>query len=155
MSKIKICFIITDAISYQMLCRGQFEFLKENSNFDITFISGGNSKDFEKLIEREVGNVFNAKFVRKPSALKDFKSLISLISYLTLNRFELVIYSTPKALLLGSIATSITFHRNTVAIVRGRAYENYRGRRRKAYELLDKISLLTSLLQREINLKGL
>lgn len=144
MSNLKVCFIITDAISFQMLCRGQFEYFKENSNFDMTFISGGDKQNFTKLIGREVGNVFNAKLVRKPSVIQDIKSLITLISYFSFNRFDLVVYSTPKALLLGSIATLITRHNNTVAIIRGRAYENYSGTKRKVYQLLDKVSLISS-----------
>lgn len=144
MRKPKVCFILTDAVSYQMLCRGQFEYFKENSNFDMTFISGGDKQNFTKLIKREVGNVFDAKLVRKPSILQDIKSLVTLICYFSTNRFDLVIYSTPKALLLGSIATSITRHNNTVAIIRGRAYENYSGTKRTIYQLLDKVSLLSS-----------
>ncbi|WP_105245012.1 glycosyltransferase [Psychrobacter sp. Marseille-P5312] len=144
MQKPNVCFILTDAISFQMLCRGQFEYFKENSDFDMTFVSGGDEHDFAKLIKRKVGNVFDAKLVRKPSVIRDFKSLITLISYFSTNRFDLVVYSTPKALLLGSIATSITRHNNTIAIIRGRAYENYSGTKRKIYQLLDKISLLSS-----------
>lgn len=144
MSKPKICFIITDAISYQMLCRGQFEYFKENSNFDMTFVSGGVKQDFDKLLKRQVGKLFDAKLVRKPSAIKDIKSLITLICYFSVNRFDLVVYSTPKALLLGSIATSITRHNNTIAIIRGRAYENFFGKKRKLYQLLDRISLSNS-----------
>ena len=144
MSNPKVCFLITDAISFQMLCRSQFEYFKENSNFDMTFISGGDEQDFTKLIKREVGNVFDAKLVRKPSIIQDIKSLVTLICYFSANRFDLVVYSTPKALLLGSIATSVTRHSNTIAIIRGRAYENFSGRKRKVYELLDKISLSNS-----------
>lgn len=144
MSSSRVCFLSTDAISFQVLCRGQFEYFKENSNFDMTFISGGAKQNFTKLIEREVGKVFDAKLVRKPSVIQDIKSLITLVSYFSVNRFDLVIYSTPKALLLGSLATSITRHNNTIAIIRGRAYENYTGKKRKAYQFLDKIALLNS-----------
>lgn len=140
----KICFIITDAISFNILCRGQFEYFKENSDFDMTFISGGDKRNFSNLLKRKVGNVFDAKLVRKPSVFQDIKSLIILISYLLTNRFDLVVYSTPKALLLGSIATTVTRHNNSVAIIRGRAYENYSGKKRAIYQLLDKLSLLSS-----------
>lgn len=144
MQKPKVCFVLTDAISYQMLCRGQLEYFQENSNFDMTFISGGVKQDFDKLLKRQVGKLFDAKLVRKPSIIKDVQSLITLIYYFSVNRFDLVVYSTPKALLLGSIATSITRHNNTIAIIRGRAYENYSGKKRKVYQLLDKIALLSS-----------
>lgn len=144
MKKPSICFIITDAVSFKILCRGQFEYIRDNSNLDMTFISGGNQQDFINLEKRNVGKVHDAKLVRKPSITQDIKSLIALISYFSANRFDLVVYSTPKALLLGSIATTITRHNNTIAIIRGRAYENYTGKKRKAYQLLDRISLLAS-----------
>lgn len=144
MRRPNVCFIVTDSISFQMLCRGQFEYFQDNSDFDMTFIAGGIEENFNKLMERKVGNVFNAKFVRKPSLINDIKSLILLTHYLHRNHFDLVIYSTPKALLLGSLATSLTRHKNTVAIIRGRAYENYKGPKRKIYQLLDKVSLFSS-----------
>lgn len=140
----KVCFIITDAISFQMLCRGQLEYFKGNSNFDMTFVSGGVKQDFDKLLKRQVGKLFDAKLVRKPSIIKDVKSLITLISYFSVNRFDLVVYSTPKALLLGSIATSITRHKNTIAIIRGRAYENFPTKKRRVYQFLDRMALSKS-----------
>ncbi|WP_438013053.1 glycosyltransferase [Psychrobacter raelei] len=144
MTEPKVCFIITDAISFEMLYRGQFEYFRDNSNLQMTFVSGGKKRDFIKLAKREVGEVFNVGLIRKPSVLKDFKTLLNLISYFSVNHFDLVIYSTPKALLLGSIATSITRHKNTIAIVQGRAYENFIGRKRWFYEILDKIALSQS-----------
>lgn len=144
MSNTKICFIVTDAITFNMLYRDQLEYFRDHTNFDVTLVCGGSDKHFEILSNRRVGKIFNAKLVRKPSPVKDFESLILLISYFTNNKFDLVVYSTPKALLLGSLATSLTRHKNTIAIIRGRAYENYNGKKRYFYQLLDKISLINS-----------
>ena len=140
----KVCFILTDAVSYQMLCRGQLEYLKENSNFKMTFVCGGKQEHLDDLAKRNVGDIFDAKLVREPSLIKDLKSLITLIIYFSANRFDLIVYSTPKALLLGSLSTSLTFHKNTIAIVRGRAYERFSGKKRLVYQLLDKVALLNS-----------
>ncbi|WP_225735281.1 glycosyltransferase [Psychrobacter sp. FME5] len=140
----KICFIITDAISFNVLCRGQLEFIRDNSDFDITLICGGSQTQLDILEKRKIGKVINANFKRNPSLLKDTKSLLFLLKYLTLNRFDIVVYSTPKALLLGSIASCVTLHKNRVAIVRGRVYENFSGKKRLFFHMLDKIALSTS-----------
>lgn len=144
MRNLKVCFIVTDAITFNMLYRDQLEYFRDHTSLDITLVCGGNNQHLQLLSNRKVGNIFNAKLVRKPSPFKDLKSLVLLISYFTSNRFDLVVYSTPKALLLGSLATLLTRHKNTIAIVRGRAYENYSGKKRCFYQILDKISLLNS-----------
>lgn len=140
----RICFIITDAVSFNVLCRGQLEFIRDNSDFDVTLICGGDKVQLDKLSEREVGKVINANFKRNPSLLKDTKSLIFLLKYLAFNRFDIIVYSTPKALLLGSIASYATLHKNRTAIIRGRVYENFFGKKRRFFHILDKLSLLMS-----------
>lgn len=135
---------MTDAISFNVLCRDQLEFIRDNSDFDITLICGGSQTQLDILERREVGKVINANFKRNPSVLKDTKSLLFLLKYLTLNRFDIVVYSTPKALLLGSIASCVTLHKNRVAIVRGRVYENFSGKKRLFFHMLDKIALSAS-----------
>ncbi|WP_298737833.1 glycosyltransferase [uncultured Psychrobacter sp.] len=135
---------MTDAISFNVLCRDQLEFIRDNSDFDITLICGGSQTQLDILERREVGKVINANFKRNPSVLKDTKSLLFLLKYLTLNRFDIVVYSTPKALLLGSIASCLTLHTERVAIVRGRVYENFSGKKRLFFHMLDKIALSAS-----------
>lgn len=142
--KNRVCFIMTDAISYKMLCRDQLEYFRDNTNFDITLIAGGNKENIEELKKRGVGTVYDAEIVRQPSVFKDLKSLLLLALYLHNNKFDLIIYSTPKALLLGSIAAFITRQKNSVAIIQGRAYENYTGKKRLLFQGLDKFSLAVS-----------
>lgn len=140
----KVCLIVTDAVSFNSLYRGQLEFLRDSSNFSITLISGGDLSEIKKLEERDVGTVLNFGFKREPCLFVDFKTLIKLSIFLLFNRFDLIIYSTPKALLLGSVASSLSFQKKRVAMIRGRAYENFNGRNRKAFAFLDKISLRLS-----------
>lgn len=140
----KICFIMTDAISYKMLCRDQLEYFIDNANFEITLVSGGSKENIRELIDRNVGIVYDAKFIRHPSLLNDLKSLIYLTVFIYSNEFDLIVYSTPKALLLGSIAAFVTRQKNSVAIIQGRAYENFTGKKRYIYQALDKLSLSAS-----------
>ncbi len=137
----KICFIITDAISFNTLCKGQLEYFYNTQEFDITLICGGDKKQIEKLKARNVGRVIKIPLIRQPSLFNDIKCLFILWKYLLINRFDLIIYSTPKALLLGSLASFLSFQPNRIALVRGRVYENYIGKKRKFFSCLDKISL--------------
>ncbi len=144
MSKSKICFLVTDAISFNVLCRGQLEYFRDNADIDITLICGGTQEQLSILAQRKIGKLINAKFERKPSLFKDIRVLIFLTFYFLFNRFDLVVYSTPKALLLGSIASCLTFQKKRIALIRGRAYENFSGKKRKIYGFLDRICLFIS-----------
>lgn len=144
MANKKICFIVTDASSFNVLFRGQLEYIRDNSDFDITLISGGSEEDLSILRKRQVGRVLNVKFQRKPHLFNDARSLIYLTSYLLFNRFDIVVYSTPKALLLGSIASFATLQNKKIAVVHGRVYENFIGLKRYIFRSFDKLSFSAS-----------
>lgn len=140
----KVCLIVTDAVSFNTLYSGQIEFLRDKSDFSITLISGDELSEIKKLQARDVGTVLNFGFKRKPSLIADMISLKKLFVFFLFNRFDLIVYSTPKALLLGSLASSLTFQKKRIAMIRGRAYENFTGKNRKVFSLLDKVSLRLS-----------
>lgn len=140
----KICFVVTNAFQFNVLCRGQLEYFANQKDLEVTLVCGGNQFDIEKLKARNVGKVKFVNLIRQPSILVDFLTLIQLFWFFLFNRFDVVIYSTPKALLLGSLASFSTFQNKRIALVRGRAYENFEGYKRKIFELLDKICLFVS-----------
>lgn len=140
----KICFIITDAISFNTLCKGQLEYFTDSKLFDITLICGGDEKQIEILRARNVGRVITMPLLRKPNLVQDIKCLFLLWKYLAVHRFDVIVYSTPKALLLGSLASFFSFQRNRLALVRGRVYENYTGKKRSFFSFLDKLNLAVS-----------
>lgn len=144
MSIKRICFVVTDAVSFNALYRGQLEYIRDNAGYAVTLVSGGSAGEIDKLKKRNVGRVVNLNFVRAPSFLRDFTCLLLLVKFFAFNRFDLILYSTPKALLLGSLAGAVTFQRRRVAIIRGRAYENFEGRKRKIFSFLDKLALTLS-----------
>lgn len=137
----KICLIVTDAISFNVLYRGQLEYFESLGDFDLTLVCGGDSEQIEELKNRNVGKVIIMPLLRKPNPLSDLKVLIELTKFLILNRFDLIVYSTPKALLIGSLASFISGQPNRLAVVHGRVYENYTGIKRKMFTALDKLSL--------------
>jgi len=139
--KKKLCIVITDAISFNFLMNGQLEYLQSLNKYEITLISGGDDEQINTLKNRKIGTYFYFPFYREINLLNDFVCFFKLIVFFIFHRFDTVIYSTPKALLLTSLSAFFTFQKNRVAIIRGRAYENFTGRKRQFFELLDKLSL--------------
>lgn len=135
---------MTDAISFNGLCRNQLEFFDKNTDIDITLLCGGSASDLDKLYKRNVGKVLHFPLYRKPNLGKDIFCLFKLFFFFLFNRFDLIVYSTPKALLLTSLATFFTFQKNRLAVVQGRVYENEKGLKRKIFQILDKFTFLFS-----------
>ena len=130
--------MVTDAISFNVLYRGQLEYLAE-SGCDLTLICGGENSELDILRARNVGTVIDYGLVRKPSVWPDLLSLFKLIWHFLFNRYDVVVSTTPKALLLGSVAAFLTCQSRRVSFFQGRVYENFKGLKRKIYTLLDGI----------------
>lgn len=139
--KKRVCFVVTDSISFNILCRGQLEFFKSQDEWIITLLCGGSDAQIQALKDRGVGRVIKIPFERRPRMLRDLVCLFRMLIFFSFNKFDLVVYSTPKALLLTSIASFVSGNRNRVALVRGRVYENFTGGRRFVFKGLDKLSL--------------
>ncbi|MEQ1347634.1 glycosyltransferase [Acinetobacter lwoffii] len=135
---------MTDAISFNGLCRNQLEFFSIKKDIDITLICGGSASDLDSLHKRNVGRVLHFPLYRKPNLGKDIFCLFKLFFFFIFNRFDLIVYSTPKALLLTSIAGFFAFQKNRLAVVQGRVYENEKGLKRKIFQILDKFTFLFS-----------
>lgn len=136
----KICFVVTDAVSFNALYRGQLEYLAEHG-YHLTLICGGVHVELERLRARNVGQVIDLELVREPRPWVDALSLLRLLWHFASNRYDLVVTTTPKALLLGSIAAFIMRQPRRVAFFQGRVYENFRGVRRKVYRLFDRLTI--------------
>lgn len=136
----KLCFVVTDAISFNVLYRGQLECLLAEG-FDLTMICGGSANELDSLRTRNVGRVLDLGLVRGPSPWADATSLLRLLWHFCFHRYDLVLTSTPKALLLGSIAAYLTMQGRRAAFFQGRVYENFGGLRRKVYRLFDRVSV--------------
>jgi glycosyltransferase involved in cell wall biosynthesis len=136
----EVCFVVTDAISFNVLYRGQLEYLAKRG-FRLTLICGGAPEEVARLRARKVGKVVDLGLVRDPNFRSDLISLLRLLLHFAFNRFDIVVSTTPKALLLGSIACCLTAQRWRVAFFQGRVYENFTGWRRRLYKLFDRITI--------------
>ena len=135
------CFVATDAVSFNSLYREQLEFLC-GEGISLTLICGGSHDEIKKLKNRQVGEVINIKMVREPSFIRDLVCLIKLWCHFIFNRYDLVVVTTPKAILLGSLACFFTLQKKRIAFFRGRVYENYEGIKRKVFSFLDLLAIL-------------
>lgn len=139
--KKRLCFVVTDALSFNVLMKGQLEYLKKQSSVDVTLVCGGSPQDFASLEKRNVGRTCYIPFKRKPHAVKDLICLLRLIVFFRKEKFDVIVYSTPKAMLLASIATYLSNQPMRVALFRGRVYEGFRGMKKKCFIYLDKLAV--------------
>lgn len=139
----RLCLIATDAISFNVLYQGQLEFLRQ-AGIDLTLICGGCEEELERLRRREVGRVVDLGFVRPPSPIIDAVCLGRLVSHLLVNRYDIVVSTTPKAILLGSVASWLACQRNRIVFFQGRVYENAKGLVRWFYAGLDRLAIALS-----------
>jgi glycosyltransferase involved in cell wall biosynthesis len=139
----RIAIVTTSALSLNVLMRGQLEFLR-SKGADLDFYVGGPDDELLTLRKRKVGRVQKVPFRRKPHPFWDFICLASLTAFFSVRRYDAVIYSTPKAMFLGSLAAFLTRQPRRIAMVRGRGYENFEGRKRQIYIALDRLTFRVS-----------
>lgn len=139
----RVAFVNTTATSLNHLMRGQLEFL-QSLGVEIDLYCGSPDGELQALRKRKVGRVQYVPFRRRPHLFWDLICLLWLIVLLSLRRYDAVIYSTPKAMLLGSLAAFVTGQPWRVAWVRGRGYENLGGWRRRLYVALDQLTFRIS-----------
>lgn len=140
---VDVCLIATDAVSFNVLYRGQLEYLQRRG-VRLTLICGGDQSELERLRDRHVGRVIDLGFVRRPSWHRDVVSLLRLIHHLVRHRYHVVLSTTPKAILLGSIASFISRQTNRIVFFQGRVYENASGVRRMLFSGLDWLAIRLS-----------
>ncbi|MBB1363387.1 glycosyltransferase family 4 protein [Shewanella sp. SR44-4] len=134
----KICFIITASMNLHSLYRGQFLYLMKQG-YEITAIA---SEGIEHEWLRKDGiKSISVNMKRQPNLFSDFFSVLKLVKVLNTLELDIIVVSTPKASLLGAIATKLSKHRTKVLIymIRGRAYENFEGIKRLIFKSIDKL----------------
>lgn len=131
--------VVTIAASLNVMYEGQLEFLRDR-NHRLTLVTGGEEEEINRLRDRHVGDVVRMPFVRQPHPIIDLKSLFLLIVYFFKHRHDMVVVTTPKAILLGALAAFITRQSRIVVFFQGRVYENFSGFRRWFYKSLDQLA---------------
>ncbi len=134
-----LCFVATDAISFNVLYQGQLEYLSERGH-RLTLVCGGKMRELQTLRDRNVGAVVPVGLVRPPRPLADLRALVQLIRHFGRQRYDVVVVTTPKAILLGALAAAFRRQSRRVIFFQGRVYENFSGISRTLYRLLDRLA---------------
>lgn len=134
-----LCFVATDAISFNVLYRGQLEYLNECGH-NLTLVCGGASDELQALRKRNVGTVVSVDLVRPPRPLADLRALFQLARHFGRKRYDTVVVTTPKAILLGALAAGFRRQPRRVVFFQGRVYENFSGAIRMLYHVLDRLA---------------
>lgn len=137
---LKLCLVVSDVSSFNSLYRGQLEFLADKG-VSLTLICGGSEEGFRKLRGRNVGMVHDFGITRRPSLFSDTLALFKLFFHFLFHRYDVVLITTPKAILLGNLAAFFAAQRRRVVFFQGRVYENYSGWKRTLFLLLDQLAI--------------
>lgn len=130
-----VLVLLTTDIS-SVLVRGQLGYLI-SQGFQVE-VGTAVSKISSALFDDGVP-VHHLPFVREPSPLRDLKALATTIALIRRVRPDIVNVSTPKAALIGMIATWVCRVPVRVYTVRGFRFETMTGRRRRFYIRLEKL----------------
>ena len=136
--KKRICVITTAPVSMYVLYRGFYPYAL-NQGFTITGVAGS-GKEYHDLLHADGIETYVIPFIREPHPINDLMCIIRLWWFLLWNRFDVVHASTPKAMLLGMLASLLSGHRNRIITVHGRAYENHTGLKRRLFLFIDLIA---------------
>lgn len=120
------------------LMKGQLSYLR-NAGFDVTVVSSPG----EKLKKAEVEEKVSTKAInmeRGISPIKDFISLIKIITFFVKEKPKICNAGTPKAGFLGMIAAWITRVPFKIYTIRGLPFEGATGLKRKILILTEKIA---------------
>jgi glycosyltransferase involved in cell wall biosynthesis len=101
----KIMVVVTAAVTARLFMRGYVEFLAE-SGYEVTLVADDVNEIREALAERGVA-AYSLPMRRDPSPAHDIRSLARMITLMRRIRPDAVIYATPKASLLTSIAARL------------------------------------------------
>lgn len=135
----RVCLVVTDVISFNVLYRGQLEYLSAKG-FRLTLLCGGSEREIELLRRRNVGDVVPVALVRTPRLFADLTALFQLLVHFIKFRYDVVLVTTPKAILVGSIAAWLGRQPRRVVFFQGRAYETFTGLSRRLYMAFDRLA---------------
>ena len=138
MNSHKLIRITTVPISLEKLLSGQMRFMKENG-FDVYMVSSPNKKSLA-LEQKENASYLTVNMTRVISPFKDLISLMEMIKLLRKIRPSIVHTHTPKAGLIGMLASWITNVPIRLHTVAGLPLMEVRGTKRKILEIVEKIT---------------
>ncbi|MCE4027331.1 glycosyltransferase family 4 protein [Microbacterium sp. Au-Mic1] len=127
--------MITNDIS-TVFYRGYLSYLRERG-WHVTIISRDTGK-LTALGEAEGVDIVDVDMVRDPSPIRDLRSLLQLTRAIRRVRPDVLVFSTPKASLLASVAGWLLRVPVRIYHILGLRYETESGMRRRVFRALEK-----------------
>ena len=154
MIKKKLIRITTVPISLEKLLENQLRFMKEN--YLVTAISA----DKERLLtfgEEEGVSTFHLELTRKITPIKDVIAVLQLYTYLKKEKPQIVHTHTPKAGMVGMLASYLAKVPNRLHTVAGLPLLESKGFKRKVLNFVEKItySCATKVYPNSFGLKAI
>lgn len=137
-----VLYGVTAGVSAWKLLDGQLAFLRERG-WKVTVVSDASSWLTETGAREGVASE-SVPMQREISVAADLASLVAWIKLLLRLRPSVVNVSTPKAGLVGGVASRITRVPRRVYVVRGLRYEGETGRKRFLLKFVERISIACS-----------
>ncbi len=135
----RICHITSVDTTLAILFAGQLSY-KIDLGFEVWGVcSPGASVE---AVRAHGVHVHPIRMARASASPGDLISLARMIGFFLTHRFDIVEMSTPKAVLLGSIAAWITRQPTRIVTLRGAYYESMTGLKRRLCRLTDKLGCL-------------
>ncbi|SDM43162.1 Glycosyltransferase involved in cell wall bisynthesis [Microbacterium azadirachtae] len=133
----RVMIVVTAAVTARLFMRGYAEFLAA-SNYDVTLVADDVSEISDALAQRGVLS-YSLPMRRDPSPVHDARSLARMIALMRKVRPDAVIYATPKASLLASIASRFLRIPVRVYELWGIRFETSTGVSRRVFQGLERL----------------
>ncbi len=121
---IRLCVIATIGKSIQILYAGRLEYFIANG-FEVTVVCA--SSELDEAIRARGVRLHTVPLTRAISPWQDLRAVYRLYRFLRSGRFDIVEVTTPKAAVVGALATSLARCPRLIHMLQGLAYQGKRG----------------------------
>lgn len=121
----KICFVVPSLGTARVFLKNHIEEL--SAYFDIYLVANVHKEEMIFFTELPIKEIKNIKITRGISLISDFSALLNLCSYFKTMKFDAVHTVTPKAGLLGILASHLVSISNRIHIFTGQVWHTKKG----------------------------
>ena len=138
----KILMMVTAPESIAALLRGQLDYLAKRG-FSIRVVTG-RSRHLDAARASTTVPIDVVSWSREIDLIADLRGLVDCFRLLRLHKPDVSVYSTPKAGLIGSMASRVMRVPRRIYVLRGLRYETATGRARSFFRLLERLACACS-----------
>ena len=142
MKRKKICFVVSSPYTAKAFLENHFEVLSEF--YDVYLVANFDDGSINNYTNSYLKDIKHIPILRKISIIKDIKALFLLSIYLYKNKFDVVTTFTPKAGLIGILASKIAGVKRRIYFFTGQVWHTKTGMYKKILQILDKVAVFFS-----------